>query len=99
MSFITQEQLSAILDNIARDLDLSPSKYKTAVQRYQSVGNHLETGTGYPGEPNTQNIYPQGSFRLGTVVCPLREDKEGDYDIDLVFQYQTNKDDHSTQEA
>ena len=35
------------------------------------------------GEPS---IYPQGSFRLGTVVRPIRGGVEADYDIDLVCE-------------
>jgi len=40
------------------------------------------------GEPQ---IYVQGSFRLGTVIRPLKEGKESDYDIDLVCQLETRK--------
>lgn len=30
------------------------------------------------------DIFPQGSFSLGTVVRPYRESKEMDYDLDFV---------------
>lgn len=30
------------------------------------------------------NIYPQGSLSLGTMVRPIKDDNEGDYDVDLV---------------
>ena len=39
------------------------------------------------GRPARQpSIYTQGSFRLGTVIRPIREGKESDYDIDLVCE-------------
>ena len=75
--------VNALLREIAEELDIPPSKYKQAVERYTAVGNWLEDGD-YPGVVATPAIYPQGSFRLGTVVRPLRGGVEGEYDIDLV---------------
>lgn len=77
------EQLERILVGISESLDIPPSKYKQAVERYQSIGSWLEEGN-YPRVQEIPNIYPQGSFRLGTVVRPIKGGKEGDYDIDLV---------------
>lgn len=75
--------VDTLLQQVAEELDIPPSKYKQAVDRYTAVGNWLEAGD-YPGVTRTPNIFPQGSFRLGTVVRPIREGKEADYDIDLV---------------
>jgi hypothetical protein len=79
-----------ILDSLAEELDIPPNKYQEAVQRYSSVGKWLDKGE-YPGCTATTQIYPQGSFRLGTVVRPIREGKESDYDIDLVCEFQIQK--------
>ena len=38
MSSITGVALGPILESVARDLDISPSKYKEAVDRYEAVG-------------------------------------------------------------
>ncbi len=78
-------QLEDILVGIAESLDIPPSKYKQAVERYQSIGSWLEEGS-YPGVQGIPNIYPQGSFRLGTVVRPIKNGEEADYDIDLVSE-------------
>ena len=86
----TRTLYTRLLDNIARELDISPSKYKVAVERYSSVGNWLEAGD-YNRCQGAPNIYPQGSFRLGTIVRPFREGKEADYDIDLVCTLRTLK--------
>jgi len=71
------------LENLSDRLDIPPSKYQQAVERYQAVGKWLNEGE-YEGSDGLPSIYPQGSFRLGTVVRPLRDGKEADYDIDLV---------------
>lgn len=75
----------AILRSIAEELDIPPSKYKEAVERYTSVGNWLEAGE-YPGTVGEPSIYVQGSFRLGTVVRPFRKGRDADYDIDLACE-------------
>lgn len=76
---------NGLLKNIANELDISPSKYKVAVERYQAVGKWLSEGE-YADCEIPPFIYPQGSFRLGTVTRPWRENKEANYDIDLVCQ-------------
>ncbi len=73
----------AILREIAEELDIPPTKYKVAVERYTAVGRWLEAGT-YPGIQGIPHVHPQGSFRLGTVVRPIRHGIECEYDIDLV---------------
>lgn len=78
------------LENLSDELDIPPSKYKQAVDRYQHVGNWLNDGK-YEGSDDVPAIYPQGSFRLGTVVRPLRDGKESDYDIDLVCRLALKK--------
>jgi hypothetical protein len=73
------------LVSIAEELDISPTKYKEAVSRYEAVGRWLDGGT-YPETCGTPQIYAQGSFRLGTVVRPLKGGKESEYDIDLACE-------------
>ncbi|MXW63307.1 MAG: nucleotidyltransferase [Bacteroidetes bacterium SB0662_bin_6] len=73
------------LDRVASEIDIPPIKHQNAVARYQAVGHWLEAG-GYPGAWGQPSIYPQGSFRLGTVVRPIRRGIEADYDIDLVCE-------------
>ena len=76
---------SRFLEKVAEGIDIPPSKYQDAVDRYQAVGRWLESG-GYPDSLGDPSIYPQGSFRLGTVVRPIRGDVEAEYDIDLVCE-------------
>ena len=76
---------ATFLEKVAEDIDIAPHKYQQAVDRYKAVAHWLEEGE-YPGCTDTPDIYPQGSFRLGTVVRPIRGGKEADYDIDLVCE-------------
>ncbi|MCU4676198.1 nucleotidyltransferase [Catenovulum sp. 2E275] len=84
---ITINNFSQLLEEVAKELDISPTKYKLAVSRYESVGAWLNDGE-YENFDGQINIYPQGSFRLGTVVRPIREQSEKDYDIDLVCEFE-----------
>jgi hypothetical protein len=67
--------LSDLINGAVEVLDISPDLHETAVERYEEVGAWLAEngGTGW-------EIYPQGSFRLGTVVRPARI--TGEYDIE-----------------
>lgn len=89
---INVEDYSDFLSKVAEDIDISPSKYKDAVDRYTAVGRWLEEGN-YPGTGEGKpDIYPQGSFRLGTVTRPVKRGMDSDYDIDLVCEIPLRKD-------
>lgn len=87
----TRSAYNELLVNISEELDIPPSKYQQAVDRYKAVGRWLQDGE-YAGATSEPEIYTQGSFRLGTVVRPIKEGKEADYDIDLVCELQVEKD-------
>ena len=76
-------KVDTMLRQIANELDISEEKYKNAVDSYNAVGNYLSNHINAPVE-----IFPQGSFRLGTVIKPLTD--EDDYDIDLVCKVNKN---------
>ncbi|MBT3191903.1 MAG: nucleotidyltransferase, partial [Verrucomicrobia bacterium] len=84
-------QLNALLQGIAKSLDIPPGKYAQAVEQYKAVGDWLSAeGTALAGY--SPEVYPQGSLRLGTIVRPLRDGEESDYDVDLVCQLDRVKD-------
>ena len=87
-----KSQLNDFLKNITAELDVPASKYEEAKNRYESVGEWLlrEESTLKDYSPD---IYPQGSFRLGTVVKPI--DKDDEYDIDLVCELDTSKEENT----
>lgn len=85
------KKYSAFLEHVASEIDIPPSKYQDAVDRYQAVGRWLECGE-YPRCQGELSICVQGSFRLGTVVRPIRNGIEACYDIDLVCEIPLHKD-------
>lgn len=87
---IDKNTYADFLERVAEDIDIPPAKYKEAVDRYEAVGHWLEDGD-CPDSSRAPEIYPQGSFRLGTVVRPIRGGVEADYDIDLVCELQIAK--------
>lgn len=74
-------KLSEILEQFAEGLDIPESKYLEAKKRYEAVGEWLGKD-GSILSNHKPEIYPQGSFCLGTVVKPISNRDE--YDVDLV---------------
>lgn len=89
MSTQLEADLSEFLRVIAESLDISESRYQKAEERYQAVGKWLGRNGSIFASANPE-IYPQGSFRLGTVIKPVSDSE--DYDIDLVCQVTLRKD-------
>lgn len=69
-----------ILLDLARELDVAPSVYRDAQDRYDAVGAWLGDESSALAGYNPQ-IYPQGSFALGTATRPLGDDE---IDVDAV---------------
>jgi hypothetical protein len=66
-------------------LDITPTKYKQAMERLESMRSYLLQGE-YVGSVENPEIYLQGSFKLGTEIRPYKDSKDADYDIDIVCQ-------------
>lgn len=90
-----EDQLSIELEGLATALDLPEGLADEAVLRYEAVADWLAE-EGSPLAKDDPEIYPQGSFRLGTPVRPLR--KGDDFDIDLVCRLAITKE-ATTQKA
>lgn len=77
---MTNSITNRILEEVAGTIDIPDSAYEKAEQRYKDVGKWFGRSEAkcFPFDPH---IYPQGSFRLGTVVRPVNSCDE--YDLDL----------------
>jgi len=64
-------------------LELPDSAYELAVKRYTDLGEWFGRDESLLAR-NSPNIFPQGSFRLGTAIRPLGQDEE--YDLDLACE-------------
>lgn len=70
---------------IVQNMDISATMFKNAVEKYTALAEYLiRNGI-------NADIYPQGSFALGTVVRPYSCDEEKNYDLDLVCQVKYNR--------
>ena len=81
-------QASPLLEAIADALDIPESHYEHALKRYKAIGAWLERDESAVARYSPE-IYPQGSFVLGTVTKPLSDAEE--YDIDLVSELRLQK--------
>jgi hypothetical protein len=75
-----RQRLSKALRDLSDELDVPPSKYQEAKDRYEAVGAWLGDDESELA-PFSPTISPQGSFGLGTTVRPVGD---GDYDVDSV---------------
>lgn len=73
-------QLDDLLGFSIADFDIPNDVYLLAVARYEDLGAWLSDY--WDASPHDGVVYPQGSFRLGTVVQPVKDGD--DYDVDLV---------------
>ncbi len=83
-----EHQMGEELEAVARTLDLPEELAEEAVLRYEAVAAWLGEETSPLARYNPE-IYPQGSFRLGTPVRVLRRNDE--FDIDLVCRLVLSK--------
>lgn len=88
MTATARSQLGDLLEQVAKSLDIPEELHEGAVRKYEEVGHWLEEKDADNGRREPR-IYPQGSFRLGTVIHPI-SDKD-DYDIDLVYERDIRK--------
>ncbi|MDE0088139.1 MAG: nucleotidyltransferase [Candidatus Poribacteria bacterium] len=83
-----ERESSSPLEAIANALDIPESYYEQATKRYKSIGAWLERDESVVACYKPE-IYPQGSFLLGTVIKPVSGAEE--YDIDLVSELSLQK--------
>lgn len=82
-------QKNRLLQLLVDALDIPPSYYAKARQRYDALSEWLHRPESKVAVHDPA-VYPQGSFRLGTVIRPLLAGEE--YDLDIVTQLLLTKD-------
>lgn len=91
MTIITDPSLLLLtqhLDDVARLLDIPEDVMEEATARYEAVATWLGDEDS-PLARYAPELYPQGSFRLGTPIRPLAASDE--FDIDLVCRLRIAK--------
>ncbi len=94
MTIERKNELRQFLLQLANSLDISDAQYEAAVKHYEAVGDWLNKDDSPIAEYDPQ-IYPQGSFRLGTMIKPVNDKDE--YDIDLVCKLKALRKENVTQ--
>jgi len=88
-AFFTEDfllQLDDLLFEICEDLQLSPSRYRLAEERYKTLGKYLEA-VNSPFRGFRPYIYPQGSMRLNTTSKPISGPHDLDFVLELAIDY------------
>lgn len=79
---ISLSKLETLFERIVDAISISEEMFNAAEAEYKKMGEWIKQNT-----PSYEiEIYPQGSFALGTVVQPYG--REDEYDLDLVCEYQ-----------
>lgn len=89
-----REEFRRFLQGLAEALDISETQNETAINHYEAVGDWLNKEDS-PVAAHDPQIFPQGSFRLGTMIKPIND--TDDYDIDLVCEMKSLSKERVTQ--
>lgn len=76
---------SIVIEDIIKDLDVPNGAYEAAKRRYKDLGEWLHDEQKAKSASFDPHVFPQGSFRLGTVTRPWKRE---DYDLDLSCKLQ-----------
>lgn len=87
--------LSTLLEHVADSLDISRELHDEVVNQYREIANYLAAPDS-PLQSADPDLYPQGSFSIGTVVRPVSD--VDDYDIDMVCLLHLKKESVTQQE-
>lgn len=79
------EEVNKALEELLKEISVPDTKYEEAIFSYESVGTWLSAEGSNIAKYEPQ-IYPQGSFALGTAIKPINGN---DYDVDAVCLLQT----------
>lgn len=88
---------NTIIEVLAEAIEIPESTYDKAERRYKDLGDWLgrDESVCSPYEPH---VFPQGSFRLGTVIRPLNAEEEYDLDLACELRNGISKSTHSQEQ-
>jgi hypothetical protein len=89
-----REEFRKLLQTVGESLDITETQYEAATKHYEAVSDWLKAQDS-PLAAWSPHMYPQGSFRLGTVTKPVNEDDE--YDFDFVCELKALRENNVTQ--
>nr|WP_305115183.1 nucleotidyltransferase [uncultured Acetatifactor sp.] len=90
---INKKQRERDILKLIEGLDIPQGLYEKAIEHYNAVATFLQK------KGIESDIYPQGSYSLGTVVRPYKESEDAAYDLDAVCEIKLNKSDTTAKEV
>lgn len=82
------KELNEVLEELANNLDITDTEDDAIRESYKAVGEFLAK-EGTLLDKYEVEIFPQGSFNLGTIIRPIKEGD--DLDIDLVCELKSKE--------
>ena len=79
--FAAKFDYNKFLESLADVLDITSTQFEQAKTSYEAVGAWLSRDAS-PISKYNPIIYPQGSFRIGTVIKPIAD--EDNFDVDVI---------------
>lgn len=93
MAQINEQNLEKLLAEYASSLGITDEQRRLAERKYKEIGEWLQSGQFF--KEYKPDVYPQGSFALGTVVRPVKGDC---FDLDIVVELTRGEILHSSKE-
>ena len=84
-------QIDDLLDRMAEEVQLDPTRYDRMKNSYEAVQNWIEEDEKF-FKPYKYDVYPHGSVRILTTVKPIGRDE---FDLDIVVHMKSNWSQHA----
>lgn len=93
-----QNKKQIILKKMLTELEIPESAYDKAVKRYQDIGDWFGRKESSLNQYDP-HVFPQGSFRLGTVIKPINGNEEYDLDLSCKLRKGLSKQTHTQEQV
>lgn len=92
----TKKQI--ILRKMLAELEIPESAYEKAISRYKDIGDWFGRSESSLSQYDP-HVFPQGSFRLGTVIKPINGNEEYDLDLSCKLRKGITKGSHTQEQV
>lgn len=90
------ETIDEILANIAVRIQLPPSTYQKAIERYNTIADYIDRPTSSLND-NVNEVYTQGSIAIGATIRSLKSQSDDLYDVDIIAEINGRNDSTPTE--
>ena len=90
-----EKRLGMLFSSLADELNISETLYERAVTSYTALGDYIKKNN----SSWDVEMFPQGSFELGTVIKPINDEDQYDVDLVILVRVPKFKDPHKLRET